>query len=198
MKKLYLLLLVFPFALNAENIKLPTPVKNGGKPLMEALNARQSTRVFSEKELSANTLSNLLWAAFGYNRTDKRTAPSAMNKKSIDIYVATKNGIYLYDAKQNGLQMKVKGDYRKQTGMQPFVGSAFMEIVYVAKNVSDNNEMLYADCGFIAQNVYLYCASENLGTMVRGSVPKEKLAKILGLSDKKQILLCQTVGYKKN
>ena len=111
MKKLYLLLLVFPFALNAENIKLPTPVKNGGKPLMEALNARQSTRVFSEKELSANTLSNLLWAAFGYNRTDKRTAPSAMNKQSIDIYVATKNGIYLYDAKQNELQMKVKGDY---------------------------------------------------------------------------------------
>lgn len=198
MKKLYLLLLVFPFALNAENIKLPTPVKNGGKPLMEALNARQSIRVFSEKELSANTLSNLLWAAFGYNRTDKRTAPSAMNKQSIDIYVATKNGIYLYDAKQNELQMKVKGDYRKQTGMQPFVGSAFMEIVYVAKNVSDNNEMLYADCGFIAQNVYLYCASENLGTVVRGSVPKEKLAKILGLSDKNRILLCQTVGYKKN
>ena len=198
MKKLYLLLLVFPFALNAENIKLPTPVKNGGIPLMEALNARQSTRVFSEKELSANTLSNLLWAAFGYNRTDKRTAPSAMNKQSIDIYVATKNGIYLYDAKQNELQMKVKGDYRKQTGMQPFVGSAFMEIVYVAKNVSDNNEMLYADCGFIAQNVYLYCASENLGTVVRGSVPKEKLAKILELSDKNRILLCQTVGYKKN
>ena len=198
MKKLYLLLLVFPFALNAENIKLPTPVKNGGIPLMEALNARQSTRVFSEKELSANTLSNLLWAAFGYNRTDKRTAPSAMNKQSIDIYVATKNGIYLYDAKQNELQMKVKGDYRKQTGMQPFVGGAFMEIVYVAKNVSDNNEMLYADCGFIAQNVYLYCASENLGTVVRGSVPKEKLAKILELSDKNRILLCQTVGYKKN
>lgn len=198
MRKLYLLLLVLPFALNAENIKLPTPVKKGGKPLMEALNARQSTRVFSEKELPANTLSNLLWAAFGYNRTDKRTAPSAMNKQSIDIYIATKNGIYLYDAKQNELQLKVKGDYRKQTGMQPFVGSAFMEIVYVSKKVSNSNEMLYADCGFIAQNVYLYCASENLGTVVRGSVPKDELAKILGLSDKNQILLCQTVGYKKN
>lgn len=198
MRKLYLLLLVLPFALNAENIKLPTPVKKGGKSLMEALNARQSTRVFSEKELPANTLSNLLWAAFGYNRTDKRTAPSAMNKQSIDIYIATKNGIYLYDAKQNELQLKVKGDYRKQTGMQPFVGSAFMEIVYVSKKVSNSNEMLYADCGFIAQNVYLYCASENLGTVVRGSVPKDELAKILGLSDKNQILLCQTVGYKKN
>ena len=198
MRKLYLLLLVLPFALNAENIKLPTPVKKGGKPLMEALNARQSTRVFSEKELPANTLSNLLWAAFGYNRTDKRPAPSAMNKQSIDIYIATKNGFYLYDAKQNELQLKVKGDYRKQTGMQPFVGSAFMEIVYVSKKVSNSNEMLYADCGFIAQNVYLYCASENLGTVVRGSVPKDELAKILGLSDKNQILLCQTVGYKKN
>lgn len=197
MKKILLLVAFLPFCLNAQNIKLPTPVREGGKPLMEALNNRQSSRSFFAKELPPKTLSNLLWAAFGYNRADKRTAPSALNKQSIEIYVATSNGIYLYDAKKNELQLKVKGDYRKQTGMQSFVGTAYMELIYISKTIPANTEMLYADCGFIAQNVYLFCASEKLGTVVRGSVPKEQLAKILGLSNEDQILLCQTVGYKK-
>jgi nitroreductase len=198
MKKLLLVFILFPFCLNAQNIKLPTPVREGGKPLMEALNHRRSSRSFVGKELSPQMLSNLLWAAFGYNRADKRTAPSALNKQSIEIYVATPHGIYLYAPKQNELQLKVKGDYRKQTGIQPFVGTAYMELIYISKTIPVNTEMLYADCGFIAQNVYLFCASEKLGTVVRGSVPKEELVKILGLSNKNQILLCQTVGYNKN
>lgn len=198
MKKLLLVFVIFPFCIEAQNIKLPNPIKIGGKPLMEALNNRQSSRSFTEKEISSKVLSNLLWAAFGYNRADKRTAPSALNKQSIEIYVATPHGIYLYAPKQNELQLKVKGDYRKQTGMQPFVGTAYMELIYISKTIPVNTEMLYADCGFIAQNVYLFCASEKLGTVVRGSVPKEELVKILGLSNKNQILLCQTVGYNKN
>lgn len=195
MKKLLLVFVIFPFCIEAQNIKLPNPIKIGGKPLMEALNNRQSSRSFTEKEISSKVLSNLLWAAFGYNRADKRTAPSALNKQSIEIYVATPNGIYLYAPKQNELQLKVKGDYRKQTGMQPFVGTAHYELIYISKTIPVSTEMLYADCGCIVQNVYLFCASEKLlGTVVRGSVPKEQLAKILGLSDKNQILLCQTVG----
>ena len=92
MKKILLLVAFLPFCLNAQNIKLPTPVREGGKPLMEALNHRHSSRSFIEKGFSPQMLSNLLWAAFGYNRADKRTAPSALNKQSIEIYVATPNG----------------------------------------------------------------------------------------------------------
>lgn len=199
MKKLLLLVAFLPFCLNAQNIKLPTPVREGGKPLMEALNHRHSSRSFIGKGFPPQMLSNLLWAAFGYNRADKRTAPSALNKQSIEIYVATPNGIYLYAPKQNELQLKVKGDYREQTGMQPFVGTAYYELIYISKTIPVSTEMLYADCGCIVQNVYLFCASEELlGTVVRGSVPKEQLAKILGLSDKNQILLCQTVGVRKS
>ncbi len=195
MKKLFLIAMLLPIGVFAQNIKLPVPVKTGGKPLMETLMDRQTSRSFTNKALSNETLSNLLWAAWGYNRADKRTAPSAMNYQSIELYVATAKGIYLYDARANELQLKVKGDYRKQTGMQPFVGTAFMELIFICKKSSDNYNMLYADCGFIAQNVYLYCASEGLGTVVRGSVPQEKLAKIMGISDPKRILLAQTVGY---
>ncbi len=195
MKKLFLIAMLLPIGVFAQNIKLSNPTKTGGKPLMEALMDRQTSRSFTEQALSNETLSNLLWAAWGYNREDKRTAPSALNRQSIELYVATAQGIYLYDARANELQLKVKGDYRKQTGMQPFVGTAFMELIYICKTVSEHYNMLYADCGFIAQNVYLYCASEGLGTVVRGSVPQEKLAKIMGISDPKRILLAQTVGY---
>ncbi len=195
MKKLFLIAMLLPMGVFAQNIKLAKPTKTGGKPLMEALMDRQTSRSFTDKALSNETLSNLLWAAWGYNRADKRTAPSAMDRQSIELYVATAQGIYLYDARANELQLKVKGDYRKQTGMQPFVGTAFMELIFICKKSSDNYNMLYADCGFIAQNVYLYCASEGLGTVIRGSVPQEKLAKIMGISDPKRILLAQTVGF---
>ncbi|MDD3333269.1 MAG: nitroreductase family protein, partial [Proteiniphilum sp.] len=68
------------FNLHAQDVQLPTPVRSGGKPLMEALNQRRSTRTFQEKELSLQQLSNLLWAANGFNRDDKRTAPTANNR----------------------------------------------------------------------------------------------------------------------
>lgn len=187
---------MFSIAISAQsNIKLPSPKRSGGMPLMEALNARCSERSFSNKAIDKAKVGNLLWAAFGYNRTSKRTAPSAMNKQSVEIYVATPEAVYLYNAEQHTLLYKVSGDYRKQTGMQPFVGSGYMELIYVAKAVQGKRDMLYADCGFIAQNVYLFCASEGLATVVRGSVPRAEVAKILGIDSEERILLCQTVGY---
>lgn len=188
----------------AQNIQLPPSQKTGGKPLMTALNERRSTREFSTKELNNQQLSNLLWAAWGYNRSDKRTAPSSMNKQELDVYVVTKAGIYLYDAKKNVLVEKVKGDFRAQTGKQAFAATAPLNLVYVA----DLNKMTPAskeskiataniNCGFVAQNVYLYCASEGLGTVVRGYVDREKLAKTMQLSSNQVIIVAQTVGFPK-
>lgn len=191
---------------SAQNIPLPKPVRTGGKPLMDALNLRQSARQFdTEKQLSEQTISNLLWAAWGFNRENKRTAPSSMNRQEIDLYAVTKEGIYKYDATANTLIPVVKGDYRKDTGMQPYVGEAPLNIVFVcnkskvqAKTESQLVEATYANSGFISQNIYLFCASEGLSTVIRGSVPKEKLAKIMQLTDDQLITLAQTVGYPKN
>ena len=177
--------------------------KTGGKPLMTALNERRSTREFSTKELNNQQLSNLLWAAWGYNRSDKRTAPSSMNKQELDVYVVTKAGIYLYDAKKNVLVEKVKGDFRAQTGKQAFAATAPLNLVYVA----DLNKMTPAskeskiataniNCGFVAQNVYLYCASEGLGTVVRGYVTA-KIGKTMQLSSNQVIIVAQTIGFSK-
>src|SRR5512133_2465636 len=101
----------------ADSIGLPAPKTDGGKPLMQVLNQRHTTRDFAAERLSPQVLSNLLWAAFGVNRTDgKRTAPSAVNWQEMDIYVTLPEGAYLYDAKANRLNMVTPEDLRAATG----------------------------------------------------------------------------------
>ena len=186
-------------------VPLPSPETSGGKPLMQVLKDRHSTREFSNQNLSLQMLSNLLWAAFGVNRPDgKRTAPSAMNWQEIDIYVATQDGLFLYDAKANALDPVLTQDVRAATGMQPFVKEAAVDLVYVADlaktgRTGGEDQTLYtaADTGFIAQNVYLFCASEGLAVVVRGSVDRVALAKLIKLRPNQKIILAQTVGYPK-
>jgi nitroreductase len=187
-------------------ISLPAPMTDGGKPLMSALKARSSAREFSADALAPQTLSNLLWAAWGINRPDgRRTAPSASNRQEIEIYVTLPAGAYLWDAKANVLNPVAAGDHRAETGTQPFPATAPLNLVYVAdmtkltRPATDPQQMMNvgADAGFIAENVYLFCASEGLATVVRASVAKEALAKTLQLRDTQVIVLAQTVGFPK-
>jgi nitroreductase len=184
-------------------IPLPQPQTDGGRPLMQVLKARKTTREFAADKLPPQILSNLLWAAFGVNRPDgRRTAPSAMNRQEIDIYVATGDGLFVYNAQANRLDPVLAQDVRAATGTQPFPASAPLDLVYVAdfaKAGSEPDADLYtaADTGFIAQNVYLYCASEGLATVVRGSVDRVALAKAMKLRPNQKIILAQTVGYPK-
>ncbi|MCL1933942.1 MAG: SagB/ThcOx family dehydrogenase [Candidatus Azobacteroides sp.] len=181
----------------AQDIQLPSPNRTGGKPLMDALNERQSNRDFSDKELSMQTLSDLLWAAYGFNRETKRTVPSSQDRQEIDLYVFLKTGVYFYDAKNQQLILKIQGDYRAKTGVQPFVEVAPLNFVFVANlDKASNRDAALTDCGFIAQNIYLFCASEDLISVVRGSVKKEEVHDLLGLNEKQEVLLAQTVGYK--
>jgi SagB-type dehydrogenase family enzyme len=174
------------------------------KPII--LPARQSTREFSSEKLPPQVLANLLWAAFGVNRPDtgKRTAPSAINWQEIDVYVATAEGLYVYDAKGNRLDPILAEDVRGATGKQPNIKDAPVNLVYVADlaktgNSSAEDRDLYtaAGAGFIAQNVYLFCASEGLAVVVRGTVDRVALAKLMKLRPDQRILLAQTVGYPK-
>jgi nitroreductase len=179
-------------------ISLPAPRTEGGMPLMQALKQRHSTRAFSPQPLPLQTLSTLLWAGFGVNRPDgHRTAPSAMNWQEVDIYVTTPDGVYVYDAKANALQPVVAGDLRAVAGTQPFVKDAAVNLVYVADTVRThgNSDFLGADAGFIAQNVYLFCASEGLVTVVRGSVDRAAIAKAFKLRPEQRVILAQSIGY---
>jgi SagB-type dehydrogenase family enzyme len=184
-------------------IPLPEPEKEGGKPLMQALNERKSTRDFSTEKLPAQVLSNLLWAAFGVNRPDgRRTAPSAVNWQEIDIYVAMEEGLYLYEAGSHQLRPVLTRDIRTETGSQAFVADAPVNLIYVAdyarmKTEDAQAKVAYsnADAGFIAQNVYLYCASEGLATVVRALVDRPGLSQVMGLREDQRVVLAQTVGF---
>jgi len=184
-------------------IQLPPPQKEGGKSLMQALAQRQSTRSFTETPLTFQQLSNLLWAADGVNResSGKRTAPSANNAQEIDIYVLLREGTYVYQPTKHALEPMIPKDLRAASGRQEFVAIAALNLVYVAdasrmKTSDEQDRLLYnaADAGFIAQNVYLYCASEGLGTVVRGWVDRDALGKALNLKPTQRIILAQTVG----
>ena len=193
-------------AQNLPPISLPAPAMDGGKPLMNALKARSSAREFASDPLPQQTLANLLWSAWGINRPDgRRTAPSASNKQEIDIYVTLPGGTYVWDAKANVLNPVAAGDHRGDTGTQPFPATAALNLVYVAdmtkvaRPATDPQQMLNigADTGLIAENVYLFCASEGLATVVRASIPKETLAKVLQLRETQAIVLAQSVGFPK-
>jgi len=203
-KSLLVVVLMSGGCLLAQDLKpitLPTPQTDGGRPLMQVLRERKTTREFAPDKLPPQILSNLLWAAFGVNRPDgRRTAPSAMNKQEMDIYVATAEGLFVYNAQANRLDPILTQDVRAATGTQPFAATAPADLVYVAdlaKAGSEPDADLYtaADAGFIAQNVYLYCASEGLATVVRGSVDRAALAKAMKLRADQKIILAQTVGY---
>lgn len=164
---------------------------------METLSQRASTRQFdTSRVIEPQTMANLLWAAWGYNREDKRTAPSALNRQEISLYVITVQGAYLYDARQNILTLVAAGDFRKSAGTQPFVHTAPLNIVFVADlDKAPGNDMMFVDCGCIVQNIYLYCASAGLGSVVRGSFDAAELARVLKLNDRQKVVLTQTVGY---
>ena len=187
-------------------IQLPPPQTEIGRPLMQVLKLRQSSRSFDSKPLPLQELSNLLWAADGVNRPDsgKRTAPSAVNWQEVDVYVALPKALYLYEAKTHSLTPVVAKDLREATGRQDFVKDAPLNLVYVVdstrmKTASEDDKKLYSgtDVGFIAQNVYLYCASQGLAVVVRGSIDRPSLAQAMKLRPEQSVILAQTVGYPK-
>lgn len=195
-----------PGLMTAQKLKvmeLPAPRRSGGTPLLTALERRHSTREYTDQPLSLQTVSDLLWAAFGVNRASgDRTAPYWRHIMVIDLYVAMANGTWRFEPTAHTLLPYLPDDIRAQTGLQDFVGIAPLNLIYVAHgermtDVSPEERRLYAsvDAGFIGQNVYLFCASEGLGTVFRGAVDHVKLGRTLKLPEQQFVTFAQTVGY---
>lgn len=190
-----------------EPLTLPKPATQGGKPLMQALNERRTIRTLTAARLTPQQLSNLLWAAFGVNRGDgRRTAPTAMNVQDIGIYVFLEEGAYVYDAQKHVLAPVASGDHRASLGAQEAIAKAPVCLVYVTDHekytsarrpITDPaqlNAWASVHAGFIGQNVYLYAASEGLGSCFRASLDGAAIAKVLNLKAAQKVLYSQTVG----
>ena len=189
----------------ASPISLPAPEMSGGKPLLEALQQRRTTREIKPDPLPPQMLANLLWAAFGINRpqTGQRTAPSAMDSQEIDLYVATPDGLYLYEPRPNRLKPIVAEDLRAKTSGQDFMKHAPVTLIYVADlprlaKAKPETRPSYAffDAGCICQNVYLFCASAGLATVVH-ELDRAPLGAAMKLRPEQQIIMAQAVGYPK-
>jgi Nitroreductase family len=194
-------------AQSPQAIVLPPPAMEGGRPLMQALKARHSTRAYADRVLSDQDLSNLLWAAWGVNRPQEggRTVPRWRDVYLLDIYVIKADGVWLYEPKTHRLMFHMAGDLRGQTTTgQPFVATAPVNLAYAVdmskikgESESDKNATAGATAGVTGQSVYLYCASAGLATVFRESVPAS-LAKTLKLAPEQVIQFAQTVGYPKS
>jgi SagB-type dehydrogenase family enzyme len=193
-------------AQDPRSVQLTAPSLSGGQPLFQCLQERKLSREFAPDKLPTQVLSNLFWAAFGVNRpdTEGRTAPSALGMQEIDLYAAMAEGVFKYDPRSHQLVFVHKEDVRALTGDQPFVKDAPLNVIYVAdysrmgKSQLDQRDFYAAaDTGFISQNVYLYCASEGLATVVRAGIDRTALSKALRLRGEQKIILAQTVGFPK-
>jgi nitroreductase len=177
-------------------IQLPAAQTTGGMPLMEALAKRQTTRAFADKPLPLQTLSNLLWAAFGVNRPRVvkaglgRTAPSAMNWQEVELEVVLADGVYVYEAEQNRLRPVAAGDVRGKIGTGAAAHAA-VTIVYVADAKQDFAQV---DTGFIGQNVYLFAASEGMNAWFY-AFHSPDVAATLKLPEGRKPLYGQSVGF---
>lgn len=194
------------YAQKPSNIQLKAPNKTGGKTIMQTLADRHSERVFDAKELSLQDLSDLLWAANGVNRQDgKRTAPSAMNKQDVDVYVLMKDGAYLYDAAKHELVGIATGDHRalinpraKNAEDVPPVGLVLVSDLSKFSGHGDRGFQMGAlDAGIVSQNINLFCAGKGFSTVPRMSMDNDGLKKVLNLKDDQIPMLNNPVGYPK-
>ena len=195
---------------NAQDIKLPAPdFSQQSTSTIEALKTRHSVRSFSNKELTDQQLSNLCWAACGQTRDAQHiTAPTAMNKQEIRLFVFTKNGAFEYVAKDNKLVKKADGDHRsliaggkqfKQDFVMDCPVSLLMVIDFEKFGSQDSHAQMMGcvDAGIVSENINLYCQSVGLATVPRATHDTEGLKALLGLNDKQLPIMNNPVGFEK-
>ena len=185
-----------------ETIKLPPPEKDSGATVLQALKARHSERAYSEKEIPMETLSGVLWAANGFNRPDKRTNATGLNKQTIAIYAIMKSGAYRYDAKANALVKVCDKDIRTAIAAQQAYAAAAPVSLLITADVSGpaykgakRSTLTHYDAGIVSGNIYLYCAANGLVTVCRGSMDRDALKKALKLPANVILHLNHPVGY---
>ena len=178
----------------AADIQLPEPDKSNKTTLIQSLEDRQSQHEFSDKEVDNQTLSTILWAAYGVNRADgKRTIPTAMNKKDLNVYVFNKDGIWLYDADANTLKQQSKENHLDLFQKQDYMNSVSTVLVYTGSG--EDYAVMHAGSAY--QNVELYVAANNMASIVRGYFDHEEVAKVLNLPAEQRVIISQAIGWKK-
>ncbi len=188
----------------AQDLQLPAPdMEQKSVSVVEALKTRHSVRDYTDQQLSLQEISNLCWAACGQTRDDQHiTAPTAMNRQEVLLFVFTKDGVYEYITKENMLKLRAVGDHRdivadRQTMVQNAPAMLVMVVDYDKFGRKDEHSivMTSVDVGNVSENVNLYCQSVGLATVPRGTMNSEAISKLLGLTENQVPVLNNPVGY---
>ena len=178
----------------AADIQLPNPEKTNKTTLIQALEQRHSDREFSDRAIDNQTLSTLLWVAYGVNRPDgKRTIPTALDKKDLNVYVFNKDGIWLYDAGSNTLKQQSNENHLNLFQKQDYMNAVSTVFVYTGS--TEDYAVMHAGAAY--QNVELYAAANNMASIVRGYFDHEKVQEVLKLPDGQRVIISQAIGWKK-
>ena len=185
--------LLFSETAMAETVmkKLPAPVMTGGKPLMEAIAERKTIREFKAQDIDEQTLSEILWTAFGISHDGKRTIPTAMNQQNLKIYVVKNDGAWLYDAAGNTLTQITAENLQPLFATQDFMKNVPVNLVYVGSD--EKYSPMHAGSAY--QNVGLYAASKGMHSVVRGYFDNDKVTKALGLENGERAIVSQAIGW---
>lgn len=179
---------------NANEVQtLPVPNIKGGQPLMETLTNRKTIRDFSDQAIDNQTLSDILWSAWGISHGNKRTIPTSQNKQDLKVYVTKADGTWLYNAQDNRLEQVSTQDLRALMAKQDFVKTAPITLIFTGTDAK--NSPMHAGSAY--QNVGLYCASQGLGNVVRGYLDREAVEKALKLPSEEKVIITQTIGWPK-
>ena len=190
--------------MNSEKITLVTPAETGAT-LLQALQKRASTREYTADGLTLEQLSGVLWAASGENRPGRLTAPSAMALYPIRTYAVLAQGIYLYDAPSHSLTRVAEGDHRRLAGMQDFVYTAPLNIIYVADLAAyagrydgmpeaDQLRLCSMDAMGQCQNANLWSCGNGMASVTRAMADGPAFLKAIGAPETYRFILAQTVG----
>jgi SagB-type dehydrogenase family enzyme len=180
-------------------IALPPFEKNSGFALDKALVERKSVRSYnSDRKLSREEISRLLWASDGANRTNgRRTAPSARARYPVDLVVALPEGVYLYEPEEHRMKRILKDDIRREIPTQGGFRSAAMIVLFVIdKDRVPNGRMEWADIeiGCIGQNIFLEASALGLGSCIFAGVAYDRVTKTVGLRENQVLRIAQAVG----
>lgn len=158
---------------------------------MEALEARKSSRDFTGKDIDGQTLSEILWVAYGKNSRGTRTVPTARNQLDLNVYAIMKDGAWRYDGEKHVLIKVDDKDLRPVLATQDYVKNAALTLVFTGKD--PHYAALHAGASY--QNVGLYAAAKGLKNVVRGGIDNEAVGKALHLSGGEKVLISTTIGY---
>lgn len=179
-------------AQGVETKQLPMPDMTGGMPLMQAIDQRRSERFYEPaKAVDDQTLSEILWVAWGVNTGGKRTIATARNLQNMMLFVLTKEGTWRYDGAANALVKENDKNLLPLCAQQEFVNDAPVHLLYAAKD----DKWGRCHVGSAYQNVYLYATSKGLGTVIRGLIDADALTKELALPEGVKVIVHQCVGY---